>query len=476
VQALLPPDLGRSLAMLDGNRLSVALGNLDVQQDASGNVTAGLDSLVTSAAINFVDKQGAVYLCPDALMSIFGAKVELGSDRKPKHIEAAGMNASGHFTKKGRNGATVSGNATLKTGNVKITMGAGGAPASVVASDIEASGALDTTPGADDAANATGPVEPSRQDKLDKLRRTEASAVEGARMLKRADVHTQTPVHAGRYGGFFHIGVAPGTHLDVNIVIRDNALTGATDVEIHPALDLPAWFAARGLNLEVKGKEGMLETDIKGFFDLNVSKYVGGHKTIPLDVTALIRQVMDHMQESIANAKEPARPSTSQVERETRDQQEDARDLAEKHAGWERDRTEHQADARSAADRKRAADEDAGREPMGGSMSDVVKGIDVGATHGTADLELTTGGTPATVEGVTMAAGNDVHLHGSASGGGQFRLTVDEATAQVGDSQVQATGLDTGNVSVRSGDSGTHIAFDSFSLKQLRWDALPKKS
>ena len=46
---------------------------------------------------------------------------------------------------------------------------------------------------------------------------------------------------------------------------------------------------------------------------------------------------------------------------------------------------------------------------------------------------------------------------------------------EAGGNRVDASGLSTGTVKVTSGDDSTHVQFDSFSLKQLRWDTLAQK-
>ena len=46
---------------------------------------------------------------------------------------------------------------------------------------------------------------------------------------------------------------------------------------------------------------------------------------------------------------------------------------------------------------------------------------------------------------------------------------------EAGGNRVEAKGLDTGDVSVKSSDTGAHVKFESFSLQQLKWDALAQK-
>lgn len=455
VLALLPPELAHPLALLDGNRLSAALDNLAVRRDAGGGLVAGADTLVNQAALHFVDAHGAVYACPDAMLMLSGARVQLGPDHRPRQIDAAAMTASGHFTARDR---ALQGTATLGTGSVHITVGPGGAPLQVTARDIRASGSLDLAPSPQDAPR------PGRQQQLDTLRGAAPAAEEAARLIRSADVHTETPLFPGRYGrGLFHIGVASGSLLQVNVVARDNALAEGTGVRFRPPLDLPAWLTLRGVNLEARGTEGVLKTDIKGFFNFNVSRLVSGRDRVPLDIGALVRQVMDDLQRALAGAKEPASPDP------------DAGWLEREHGRWAADAGEHRdhAAGRSAAEQQRSADRDAAEEPRSANPLDIAspRGMDLPGTAGTADIELAAPRDTA-VAGVTVPAGKDLHLHGRSAGGGQISLTADEVAVEAAGGRADAAGVSTGTVSAASDSDGTHIRFDAFSVQELRWDTL----
>jgi hypothetical protein len=68
-----------------------------------------------------------------------------------------------------------------------------------------------------------------------------------------------------------------------------------------------------------------------------------------------------------------------------------------------------------------------------------------------------------------------MHLHGQSAGGGKLQLTADQVVAQLDNQQIAAQGLNTGEVDVSSRGGATTVQFSSFSLRDLRWNALPKK-
>jgi hypothetical protein len=98
------------------------------------------------------------------------------------------------------------------------------------------------------------------------------------------------------------------------------------------------------------------------------------------------------------------------------------------------------------------------------------KGMDLAGTTGTADLTLANRADTA-LGGVTVPAGNDVHLHGRSDGGGVVSLSADQVALQAGDNTVQATDVQTGRVQIGSAGDATRVQFSGFSIQQLRWDA-----
>jgi hypothetical protein len=464
VQALLPPQMANAISQLDGDRLTLALGNLKVEQGSDGQIAAGADSIVVGGAVNFVDPQGGSYSCPDAMLSVSGAKVQLGADRKPRQIDAASLSATGAFSGKNASGA-VSGIASLSTGTVKVVMGPGGVPLSVVANDIKASGDIQAS-----QASQGPKAQQTKQQQIAGLKGNEPTAEAAAQTVRSADIHTHTPMFPGKYGrGLKKVGVMSGTTMNVDVAVRGGALAAGTDVKFTPPLDLPAWLALKGVNLEVKGKEGVLKTDLKGFFDFNLSKYVSGKGTMSLNLTTLVHQAIDTFSKAIAETKEPS----------AKDQKDDAEWLAEEHADWQQKAQSDAEDARgeSAAEQKKAADKDAGEEPRSANAADLgTKGMDVANTSGTADLEIVPPASGTSVDGAALPAGQDIHVHGQSPGGGAVQLTVDQAVVQAGGGQATVNGLNTGEIDVQGSGGAGKISFKSFSIKQLRWDALGKKS
>jgi hypothetical protein len=336
---------------------------------------------------------------------------------------------------------------TVHTGAARIVMPPDGGPVTVEANQIRASGELDRA--TDGKATNTAPPD---------IEKVEGAAVEGAETLRNASIHTHTPLIPGRYGERLWVGVPTGAVLNVNVEVRDGALTAGTNVHIAPPLETPTWMHAGGIDLETKGNEGILRADIKGFFDLDITKYAVGKSKMSLDVVALTREVMDNMHTALEQSNS-AQPKSAQ------DVAADAAWLQEKHAEWE-----------EKVGKKKPTDDQAASEPRAASPAELAtKGADVMKTTGTADVDLARQGS----EHI------DARLHGSVQGG-KVHLTADQVMAGAGGAEIAAKGVDSGDIQIDSktrdpgapGDGAVneqHVAFDSFSIEQLRMQA-PTKS
>jgi hypothetical protein len=415
--------------------MSARLSGLAIQQTAGG-FTTDVSVLTLSGALQLTDERGGHYASPAAAISATGAHVVLGPDRKPREIDAAGLDIRGQFTATAQ-GANISGEATLTTGAAKIVMGPDGTPTSVTAAKIAASGDIV-------AKLPPGPAK-TPDENAQALDHAAPIVREAATAVRSAQIHTHTPMLPGRYGRFWNIKVPAGAMLNLNVEIADNALTGNTNVTIAPPLDLPAWFTASGVDLQIKGSQALVHADLHGFLGPTLSAL--GTKLaspkLPLDLGKLVGFVLPKLRDSIAHAKPP-------------DHQKEATDagwLAREHADWASDTAGHM-------DPKQRA-EDAMTEPRGAEMADVVgKGIDAMATTGTADVHLVKHDQDGDV---------DASLHGVSQGGGKLALSADHVDAGVAGNTIAVGGVDTGTVAVSGGGGTEHVKFTSFSIESLHW-------
>jgi hypothetical protein len=450
LQRRLPAAIGQALAMLDDSSLNLSANGVAVTQGPGGDTRAEARTIMASGTIHLNDAAGNSYTCQGAKLELDGAEVVLGSDGKPKELAATSMSIQGNFTSAG-GGTALRGNATLRTGAARIELDAAGAPVGVHVSQIYASGAGDrrtttTTP----AATTT----PTKGQRLASLDSETATAESIAPMIQTADVRATLPLFAGKYGsGLKTVGVPAGAAINITLEVRDNALTNETSVHIAPPLDLPAWITAQGVDLETKGREGVLNLQVGGFFGhfvpKSINKYVVGKGPLSLDLPSLIAEVTGNIRKGIETAQAPDPAAAA------RDAAKDDQKLASQHASWQKTRDR---DVSRGANQK-TLDKDAGNEPRSENAADIAtKGVDLTRSSASADVVL--GGGAGAVSG---------HLHGAANGGGRLQISADALNATVDGQHVAARGVDTGPVQVASEGNDTSVQLQNLSIADLTW-------
>ncbi len=470
----LPPEVAKALAAVQQHSAEIkadagVVSLSDVNFTPGATPTAKARELDVRGGLVLGDAAGGSYSCPDAIIDIGGAQVQLGPNGTPQRIDAASLKASGDFSIPGK-----SGHATLSTGAVTIIVGADGSLQTVTGAGIQASGELTSgsapKPAATDpAAKPTAPTGPAP---AADPHATENMAAAAAGMVESADIHTSTPLLAGRYGkGFVHLGVPANAALHIDLAVRNNAITQAR-VAAQPALDLPLGISATGAHVDNKGGgNGEIKTDTSGFIDFVVGLFdipdriLTGQKNIPLDLTKLVHSTMSHLDLGGGGGGGGSEPAAAPAP--TANNEADAW-MKSAHGEWAADVAEHQADAphESAAKQKKVAAQDAEAEPRSADIGGIAtSGVEYMATTGSADLELATGAHGTNVAGVELGAGNQVHLKGQAAGG-QVELEADANVAVAGQ-HLTVTGLDTGKVTP---PTDGHLAFSSFKIAEIQWN------
>jgi hypothetical protein len=454
VQRVLPPQIGKVLAMLDQSQFEVGTTNLNIAETPGRGLGLTANTITAAGTIQLSDKSGQVYTARNARLEFDGANVVMDAKGEPREIDATAIAISGNFSSVG-GGDALRGDVVVKTGKATVKLDDHGAPIAVEVQNIHASGDANrtTTPG-----KPAPQKQPTRDQKLAALDGETQSAESIAQSIRSADIRARVPLFAGRYGhGLSGIGVPVGAAINIAVEVRNNALTNETSVHIAPPLDLPLWLTGKGVDLETKGREGALKLRLGGFFDQNITKYVIGKGPLALDLPSLVAEVTNHMRDGILSAHEPS--SADEQKDAAKDAAKEAKDeakLDKDHASWERDRDR---DVSRGANQKKL-DKDAMAEPRGASAADIAThGIDVPHSSATADLTL------AKPDGTLSG-----HLHGAANGGGRLALTADELQATVDGQHFDAKGVDTGVVDVATGSEGaSSVQLHGLSIADFKW-------
>ncbi|HEY3801932.1 MAG TPA: hypothetical protein VGL61_04965 [Kofleriaceae bacterium] len=456
IQKMMPAQIGRVLAMLDDSSLTVAAGGVSIEQGANGT-HAEVRTITASGTIEVNDASGNTYTARNAQLELDGAQVVLGSDNKPRELDATAMSVRGNWTSSGA-GSALKGDATVRTGRAHIVLDANGSPVNVQVGGIHATG--DATRTQTGAAPAAPSAKPTKGQQLASLDTETQTAETVAESLRSADVRATLPLFAGRYGrGLEHVNVPAGAQITIAVEVRNNALTNETGVHIAPPLDVTAG-SVKGVDLEAKGRDGIIEAQmggITGFFArlfgvTNLNSYAVGKGPLSLDLPALVRQVTDHMRQAIVQAKDaPADPAKAQ-----RDAQKDSQWLNKERASWQKDHDKHVRQGAS----QRTLSKDAEDQPRSANIADfATTGIDLGRSSASADVVLAR-----TKDG--MVSG---HLHGAANGAGRMQLTADALSANLDGNQVSARGVDTGAVNVATTPTSTSVQLSGLRIDELDW-------
>jgi hypothetical protein len=232
-------------------------------------------------------------------------------------------------------------------------------------------------------------------------------------------------------------------------------------VHIAPPLDLPAWLKAKGVDLETKGSQGLLKARVKGWFDQDITKYVVGKgHPLSLDLPMLVDEVMGNIRAGILAAKPESEKDEASAARKAAG---DEQWLDQQHDKWQSGAVKHERDdaRRSATDRQKREDQDAGKEPRSADIADVAtKGVDLGGISGSADVVLAKSGPSGAITG---------HLHGQTQGHGKLELTADALDAQVAGNDVSVKGLNSGTVAISDTATTTHVELNGLTISQLNW-------
>ncbi len=510
----LPPQAAQALTSLKGLKLSGSGGELSA---GGGGYTGQFADLSLRGSFALTDPNGDFYTVDNAELKASGPKVSLGSDFKLHELSAPSLGGAVTL-KRADDGVAV--DAELSAKDVRVEMGPDGKPRSFEASDISAAGDFEAA-GIQMAPKEQGHA-PSKDEKLAAHDKAAAQAQAGVSLLKEAEVHTSTPVNPGRYGsGLSEIEVANGTTLDVDLVVRDRQIVpGATRVKFSHGLRGPLGIKVGGAYLEEAGSRAVLRANLKGWFDINATKNLVDGKSMSLNLSELVGDVMDHQRKAIESAKprdearaeEKAREGEEKLQRRraewSEDLQEDEADLnqdlakiARKRAEWADELARKKASGHDMGrllekDRRyqaewdekiRRLEEDQGKdrlrmaekEPRAAGPEGLVSpaGMDPMRTSGSADITLAPqGGKDAELApGVLLPGKEEIRLSGKASGAGSLSLSADRLEALVFGQRIGAAGLSTGNVQVdmqkNRSTLGGKVSFQSFYLRHLDWRA-----
>ena len=450
IQKLMPAQIGRALAMLDDSSLSVAANGVAITQ---GGTRAEARTITATGTIEVSDGAGKTYTCRGAQLELDGAEVVMDSAGKPRELSVTAMAIHGNWTAVG-GGDALTGDATVHTGAARIQLDSSGAPVGVKVASVTASG--DASRRTTGAAPAPTKAPPSKAQQLAALDSETEAAEAVAQSVRSADIRATVPLFAGRYGrGLEHVNVPAGATISIAVEVRNNALTNETSVHIAPPLDIPAG-SIKGLDLETKGREGILDAQVGGFTGFlarlfgktDVNALAVGKGPLSLDLPTLVRQVTDHMRQGIVSA-EAAAPDPKAA-------QKDSQWLSKERASWQKDHDKHQRQGAS----QRTLDKDAAEQPRSANVADLATtGVDLGRSSASADVVLAR----------VKDGGVSGHLHGSANGAGRMQLVADALTANVDGNAVSARGVDTGTVNVATTGDSTSVRLAGLKIDSLDW-------
>lgn len=535
IRALLPAGMIKAFDSLDDSKVNLALDGAFVESGAGNGTNLGLQAMHLTANVRLVGKDGIVYRVDGADITIKGAQAKLGPDGQPTEITSGGLLVRGKLTTS--EGLELSGGVLLSTGPARVEM-ANGQPTCVEVSDFKLSAAATLRdPVAKDPATtstvapatatlpitstgtgttpttvaptpttttapaptttapttATGTPQPSIKDM--------ASA--GAALVQELELHSHTPVQAGRYGrGFLHIDVPEGAAISINLVVRKHAIDPkATGVEIRPQFHFPLGVRIGGAHLKQKGDGAVLRFDLGGLVGkiasgvanlINVTSMLPiNGKTLPLDLTALIDQVMGDMKSEVATAQQnggatatspattttptppPATgtgpaptPATTTAptgdDKAAKKKADDDAWLASEHAKWANGAARH-AEVRNDRRRERLRQEDVREEPRSADVLALfTEGVQLTKTTGTVDVGL---------DGMTQFGGGDFRLHGDVNGKGQAELAfmASSLSANIAGNQVDAQGLSASGITASRQGDVTQLAIEGLSIDHAVW-------
>jgi len=473
VRALLPPAIAEALSMLDAGPLSVKINALSVGVNATGGVVAGGNELTITAAARFVDAEGSTYSSPQASLTIHEPTMMPSPDGKTQQIEGKRLVVEGLFTKKGKAGQIeAEGQAELSARNIAVLID--GAGAQVTATDVRLSGHLVVSSGKDQPA-------PTREQQIAKIKRVQPVIENIARLIKSAEVHTHTPVVPGLYGRSFpkRVTVAPGTMLNLALKVLDQKLVVAdTHVTFTPPLHAPLGSQSTGVALEARGTQAAVQLGVKLLdrfsLSLDQTKGIVGTAAMSLDLTMLVRRVPRRAR---AFRQDPD-PADAPLARARASHMGRQRQAGRERTGQEHHSTEEllgPPESGGAFNVDLSDAPDAEHEPRSPLVTDLVsKGLDLLGTGGTADVMLATADKEATLGGLTLPPGTQLHLHGKSTAPGQVTLTSEEIGGKAGGNSANAGGV-RGQVRVApTAEGGVRVDVRSFTLQNVQI-ALPTK-
>jgi hypothetical protein len=447
IQRMMPPQVGRVLAMIDQSQLSVEATGVTVSP-----TRADVKTINATGTIEVNDVGGKTYTARNAQLELDGTDVVMDAAGKPKELAVTGMSIRGNWASVG-GGDALRGDATVRTGAARIELDANGAPKHVHVASVFASGDASRTASAAAPAPAVHPTKAQQIASLDSETQT-AEAI--AQQVQTADIRATVPLVAGRYGrGLAHVNVPAGATVSIAVEVQNNTLTNATSVHIAPPLDIPAG-SVNGVDLETKGRDGIFEAQVGGFSGFlarlfgkaNLNGMAVGKGPMSLDLPTLVRQVTDHMRQSIVDSKDEA-PDPKAA-------QKDAQWMQKEQASWQKDHSKHVQQGAS----QKTLDKDAMEQPRSANIGDfATSGIDLARANASADIVLAR-----TRDGVVSG-----HLHGAANGGGRMQLSADSLNANLDGNQVQAAGVNTGVVNVQTKGNTTEVQLGGLRIDQLDW-------
>ncbi len=517
MRACLPAGMLKAFDSLDNSKVNLAIDGVYARSGAGGGTDLGMQAMRLTANVRLVGKDQTVYRVDGADITINGAAAKLGPDGQPTEITCAGMSIRGRL--KTSEGLELTAGVMVSTGPARVEM-SNGQPTCVEVSDFKLSAAAelhDPVAKAKDPATtstvapttttvaptttpttttttpaATTTATQSSKPTMPTLR--EAADV-GAALVQEVELHTHTPVQPGRYGrGMLHIDVPEGSAIGINLVVRKHAIDPkGTNVEIRPEFHFPLGVRIGGAHLKQKGDGAVLRFDLGGFVGkiasgvANLVNVTGmmpiNGKTLPLDLSALINQVMGEMKSEVAAAADksgdvaPATPTTTTTAAQpttapiadddkaikaAKKKADDAAWLTSEHAEWA-DKAAQHAGIGNARRRENKRQDDVREEPRSADVLDLfTQGVQLMKTTGTVDVGL---------GGVSKLASGDLRLHGDVDGKGQANLAfmASELSVDVAGNKVDAEGLSVAGISASRVGDLTKVAIEAMSIDHAIW-------
>lgn len=500
----LPADMLAVFDQLAGSKLDLAIQDATVRSGFGDGTQIGVGALRLVSELRFRDEQGNQYEVRGAHIAIEGAQTKLGPDGQVHEISASGLTIQGLLVASGEHRGSAG--VALKTGPAIVHL-KDGTPVSAEVSRLSLSASAQyrdpvpasssqgqasttgtttttTTTGTGTTTTGTGTgttttptkAPPLPPVKADLPSPAEIAAAAGA-LIQDINIHTRTPVTAGRWGkGIAHIDVPGDAAIHINLVAKAHQLDPRqTNVQIIPPFQAALGVKLEGAHLAKRGTEAAIKFDLGGL----VGKVAGGlanlfnaasaipmgGKHLPLDLSELIAQVMSTMKSEASQ--EAARQAPAPTPTPTAPPPSDATGareptwLEQAHAEWEADRSKT-ASIRS--DRKRAKQEaeDIRTEPRSAEITDLfTQGVQLMKTSGTVAIGL---------DGASEYAQGDLSLQGEVSGTGtaELMLHAGELHVDTPTQQAHVTGLDGIMAATRKGDLSV-LSIEGLTLEHAMW-------